>query len=123
MVSSLTLVAINGHEAVSLVVPALGGIGAVNRNLVVVGTQTMTVGVRVGEQATLLGGGSNKSSTYKRTWYSPVAIDFLNRLPVWFPLATRESCCELKWFGIIKCRLRHDMDVDVPLLVRSSDID
>ena len=61
MVSSLTLVAINGHEAVSLVVPALGGIGAVNRNLVVVGTQTMTVGVRVGEQATLLGGGSKKT--------------------------------------------------------------
>lgn len=78
MVSSLTLVAINGHEAVSLVVPALGGIGAVDRDLVVVGTQTMTVGVRVGEQATLLGGGS---STCKHTWCSPVAIEFLNRLP------------------------------------------
>ena len=78
MVSSLTLVAINGHEAVSLVVPALGGIGAVDRDLVVVGTQTMTVGVRVGEQATLLGGGS---STCKHTWCNPVAIEFLNRLP------------------------------------------
>ena len=108
MVSSLTLVAINGHEAVSLVVPALGGIGAVNRNLVVVGTQTMTVGVRVGEQATLLGGGSNKTSTCKRTWCSPVAIDFLNRLPVWFLLATRQrSSYKQKWFGIIQCKLRH----------------
>ena len=49
------MVAVNRHEAVSLVVSGLGGIGAVDRDLVVVGTQTMTVGVRVGEQATLSG--------------------------------------------------------------------
>ena len=62
----LTLVAIDGHEAVSLVVPGLGGIGTVDRNLVVVGTQSVAVGVCIGEQATLRGGGRRRRRRRRR---------------------------------------------------------
>ena len=48
-----TLVAIEAHRTVPLVVSAFGGIGTVDRQLEVVGSKTMAVGVWVGEETTL----------------------------------------------------------------------
>ena len=48
-----TLVPVDGHGSVSLVVPWLGGVGTVDGDLVIVGTQPMAVGVSIGEQAAL----------------------------------------------------------------------
>ena len=48
-----TLVPVDGHGSVSLVVPWLGGVGTVDGDLVVVGAQSMAVGVSIGEQAAL----------------------------------------------------------------------
>ena len=47
------MVAVNSHGAVPLVVPGLAGVGTVDRDLVVVGSQTVAVCVRVREQTTL----------------------------------------------------------------------
>ena len=47
------MVFIYGHGSISLVVPGPGGIGTVDRDLVVVATQAMAVGVCIGEQTTL----------------------------------------------------------------------
>ena len=51
--SSLTLVIVEGLWSVSLVVVSPGVERTVNGDLLVVGSQTVTVGVRVGEQTTL----------------------------------------------------------------------
>ena len=48
-----TLVAVDGHGTVPLVVPGLAGIGTVDRDLVVVGSQPVAVCVCIGEQTTL----------------------------------------------------------------------
>lgn len=42
-----TLVVIHGHRSITLVVPSAGGVRTVDGNLVVVGTQSMPVSVRV----------------------------------------------------------------------------
>ena len=47
------MVAVNSHGAVPLVVPGLAGVGTVDRDLVVVGSQTVAVCVRIREQTTL----------------------------------------------------------------------
>ena len=47
------MVPVNSHGAVPLVVPGLAGVGTVDRDLVVVGSQTVAVCVRVREQTTL----------------------------------------------------------------------
>ena len=47
------MVAVNSHGAIPLVVPGLAGIGTVDRDLVVVGSQTVAVCVRIREQTTL----------------------------------------------------------------------
>ena len=49
----LTLIVINGHGTISLVVPGLCGIGTVDRNLVIVCSKTMTMSVRIREETTL----------------------------------------------------------------------
>ena len=49
----VTLVVVDGHRAVPLVVPGLAGIGTVDRDLVVVGPQPVAMCVRIGEQTTL----------------------------------------------------------------------
>ena len=48
-----TLIVINSHRTISLVVPSPGGIGAVDRDLVVVGSQSMTMSVSIGKETTL----------------------------------------------------------------------
>jgi len=53
VVGGSILVAVNGHKAVSLIVPGLGGVGTVDGDLVVVGSQSVAVSVCIGEQATL----------------------------------------------------------------------
>ena len=52
-----TLVSVNTHEAITLVVSGGGLVGAVDWDLVVVGPQAVTMCVRVGEQASLFGEG------------------------------------------------------------------
>ena len=51
------MVAVDTHEAVTLVVP---GTGAVDRDQVVVGSQAVAVGVHVGEQPALWRGGKER---------------------------------------------------------------
>ena len=51
------MVGIHSHKAVPLIRPSLGIVGAVDRDLVEVGTKTMAMGVIIGEQTTLGEGG------------------------------------------------------------------
>ena len=48
-----TLVVVKAHRSIPLVVPVDAGMGPVDRNLVVVGTNAMAMCVRVREQTTL----------------------------------------------------------------------
>ena len=57
----LTLIAVDVHGPVSLVVFDAGGVGTVDRNLVVVGTKPVTVRVRVGKQTPLWSHGEIKT--------------------------------------------------------------
>ena len=51
--SMVTLVTIHDHGAISLVVIAASGEGTVDRNLLVVRAKSVTMSVRIGEEATL----------------------------------------------------------------------
>ena len=53
VVGGVGLVAVDTHRAVTLVVLDPGAVGAVDRDLVVVGSQAVTMGVWVGEETTL----------------------------------------------------------------------
>ena len=49
----LTLIVVNGHGSISLVVPGPSSIGTVDRNLVVISSQTMTVSISIRKETTL----------------------------------------------------------------------
>ncbi len=51
--SAPTLVSVDAHGAVPLVISGSSGVGTVHGDLVIVGAQSVTVSVRVGVQSTL----------------------------------------------------------------------
>ena len=48
-----TLIVINGHGTISLVVPGPSSVGTVDRNLVVISSQTMAVSISIRKETTL----------------------------------------------------------------------
>jgi hypothetical protein len=48
-----SLVAINSHETVSLTVSNLNSVRAINWNLLIVDTESVAVGIRIGEKSSL----------------------------------------------------------------------
>lgn len=48
-----TLIFINGHGTISLVVPGPNSIGTVDRNLVIISSQAMTMSIGIRKQTTL----------------------------------------------------------------------